>query len=95
MYSQNDTLNNRRNIVFIEAGGLGGYGSINYERLFYTKMKTDFLARIGLSTFNIYDFTNNINPDLLVPLIITGMNGCNHKLEYGIGITITNTKHIY
>jgi hypothetical protein len=91
IFSKNDSLNlNKRNIIYVEAGGVGGYGSLNYERLIITKIKTIFLIRIGLSTYNIYDYTNNFNPDLLVPLIISGTNGQKHKLEYGLGITISN-----
>ena len=38
-----------KNIVFIEALGVGGYGSINYERIVPTKTQVNFGIRAGLS----------------------------------------------
>jgi len=79
-----------KNIIHIEAAGVGGYGSINYERIIPIKSKFKIGARVGLSTYNLKDFTNKFNPDLILPIAITGLFGYNHKLEFGVGQTLSN-----
>jgi hypothetical protein len=88
--SQIDTNRVSRNIFYLEAAGIGGYGSLNYERII--ARKNDFLicARIGISTYNLTDYTTNFNPDFIIPIAINGLYGKNHKFEFGIGQSISN-----
>lgn len=89
-FSQSDSAQGERNILYIEIGGIGGYGSINYERILLNKKCFMFGIRAGLSTYHLKDYKNNYNPDLLIPLSINSYYGKNHKVELGIGQTFTN-----
>ena len=88
--AQSDTIPLRENRLYIEAGGLGGYGSLNYERAFARKQKWDIVARFGISTYNLRDFTDAFNPDIIIPISIIGLYGTTHHLEVGIGQTIAS-----
>ena len=90
VFSQTDTTKLSKNIIYGEVFGAGGYGSINYERIFYTNNRVSVSARIGLGTYHIKDFTGKFNPDLLVPLAINGFHGFEHRAEFGIGQTISS-----
>ena len=81
------------NLIYLEAGGVGGYGSVNYERIIHNKEKLMFALRLGLSSYHILDFTSKLNPDILIPLFISGYFGGNHKIEMGFGQTISNIVH--
>ncbi len=83
-----DTL--LQNIIFLEAGGAAGYGSLNYERFFFQTHQSTVSIRLGLGTYRIKDYTNTINPDIIVPITLYGTFGRNHQLELGMGQTITS-----
>jgi hypothetical protein len=85
VFSQKDTTHIAHNIVYVEIGGIAGYGSLNYERAFFIKTKWTLSARVGISTMNLKDYTNKFNPDILVPFAVYGSYGSNHKAEIGIG----------
>lgn len=87
-FSQTDTLQMVHNFTYIEIGGIGGYGSLNYERLIFNKKNIAFAIRLGLSTYHIKDYTNKFNPDIIIPISLNGYYGNNHKIEMGIGQTI-------
>ncbi|MBK7031060.1 MAG: hypothetical protein IPH45_18480 [Bacteroidales bacterium] len=89
-YSQNDPMKIKQNMIYLEAGGMGGYGSINYERFVFIRQHLAFSVRAGFSTVHWRDFTNTINPDLLFPIAINACLGNDHKLEMGIGQTFTS-----
>lgn len=89
-YSQSKPDKISTNVVFIEIAGLGGYGSLNYEKLLARKNKFRYTARIGLSTYRIRDFTNKFNPDIILPITANALFGNNHKIEIGVGKTYTN-----
>ena len=89
--SQTDETILYKNIIHAEAGGIGGYGSLNYERMFLLPELFSASARIGLSTVRINDYTTRFNPDLLIPLTINGFYGKSHKIHLGFGQLITNT----
>lgn len=74
-----------KSFIFIEAGGVGGYGSLNYERKAVRFGRFDLDLRVGLSTYHIKDFTNSFNPDITVPLVISALYGRNHHIELGAG----------
>lgn len=90
-FSQTVSHSTRRNIVHLEVGGIGGFGSINYERVIPLKNKFAVSGRIGLSTIRVYDFTTQFNPDLLLPLSINGFYGESHKIQVGFGQIIANS----
>lgn len=89
-YSQKETPVRHKNIFHIEAGGIGGYGSLNYEREVPLPGLFTLSGRNGLSTIKLYDFTNKLNPDLLFPVTINGYFGNDHKLQVGFGELITS-----
>ena len=78
------------NLFFIEAGGQGGYGSINYERLIKKNGELHFSARIGLSTYHLQDYTNRFNPDVIIPASLNSYYGNKHNIDLGIGLTFTS-----
>lgn len=88
--SQIDTNQIAKNIIYIEAAGIGGYGSLNYERVVLKKIDLLLCIRVGLSTYNLRDYTTRFNPDILIPIAINGLYGNNHKIEIGIGQMISN-----
>jgi|AntAceMinimDraft_17_1070374.scaffolds.fasta_scaffold25266_2 hypothetical protein len=57
--SKNNNL--RKNAVFLEIGGQGGAGSINYERAFIKKNNFSLNGSIGIGGFSPYTHYNN-NP---------------------------------
>jgi hypothetical protein len=89
-YSQYKSTKIRRNAIFLEAGGLGGYGSINYEKLILHKNLLMSTIRVGISTYHFVDFTNKFNPDIILPVTINVMYGEHHKIELGIGNTFSS-----
>lgn len=75
--------------IFLELGGSGGLGSINFEKQFHKKKNTNFTWRAGLSLAPI---DKNNGTGLVFPLMVnTLIGGKAHKLELGIGQGITFT----
>lgn len=98
VFSQsNQEENTSKNIIYIEGAGAGGYGSLNYERLYFLPSKSDlspskiaFAFRLGASTYYLNDYTDRFNPEIIVPVAFHFLYGKNHKLEMGAGQTITS-----
>jgi hypothetical protein len=88
--SQLDTNYIAQNSIYIEAGGIGGYGSLNYERIIFIKEKLKIGMRIGVSTYNLTDYTIKFNPDIIIPIAINGVYGNKHKIVVGFGQTVSN-----
>lgn len=80
----------KKHTLFIEAGGYGGYGSINYEYLVKKIDHLKFSIRTGFSTYNLNDFTNSFNPDIIIPVGINAYYGSKHNIDVGLGQTITS-----
>lgn len=78
------------NAVYIEALGMGGYGSVNYERLLFYQKKMHLGLRLGIGTYRLRDFEMNFNPDLTVPFSIHAYYGKTHHIEIGAGQTFTS-----
>ena len=75
--------------VFLEIGGSGGLGSVNFEKLFYQKKNTELTWRAGLS---IAPIDKNNGTGIVSPLMIHAILGpSSHKLEFGLGQGITVT----
>jgi len=80
-----------KHMVSIELGGIGGQGSINYERLLYVREKISLRARIGMGSYRIKDFTNRFNPDIIIPFGFTAYFGKKHMGILGFGQAFSNT----
>ena len=81
--------------IYVEIGGSAGVGSVNYENIFNTKGKVDFLYRIGVSGFPI-DKNNGFV--VVLPTTFGALMGNgNNKIEFGIGqgLSITTKGKIY
>ncbi|UCH14728.1 MAG: hypothetical protein JSV22_01895 [Bacteroidales bacterium] len=91
--SQKDSTHFTRNLIYLEVAGVGGYGSVNYERVIYSKKYLMLAMRFGMSSYHIKDYTNKFNPDILIPLSINGFYGKNHKIELDVGQTFANIVH--
>lgn len=77
--------------IVLEAGGIGGYGSINYERAFYLKEKHLLSYKVGFSIFRFKDFERDLNPDLLFPISIQyNRKFNNHRSFLGVGQTVSS-----
>ena len=85
----NDSIQ-KKNSVFIELLGIGGYGSLNFQREFIQVKKIKIGVRIGFSTYNLSDFTTQFNPDIIIPIAINAQYGNKNNLELGLGQVISN-----
>lgn len=74
-----------KNAVYLDLGGTGGFGSLNYSRKFFSINKFGFDAHIGISSTKFRDFQTKFNPQIIVPFGIHGTFGLKHYLEIGIG----------
>ena len=88
--SQLDTNQMSQNTFYLEAGGIGGYGSFNYERIIPVKVNLKAGVTIGISTYKLTDYTTKFNPDIIIPISINGLYGNNHKIEFGVGQTMSS-----
>lgn len=88
-FSQEETAK-RINLLYLEAGGIGGYGSFNYERLFPLPSDFDLSIRAGLSTSRVLDFHQKFNPDLLFPIALNVHHGSVFRVHLGVGQIIAN-----
>lgn len=85
-----------KNTLYIEGAGVGGYGSLNYERIYFfsspsnRSKQTAIACRLGISTYYLNDYTDNFNPEIILPLALHFLYGKSHKLELGIGQTFTS-----
>ena len=94
VWCQTDAKAEFQNILHLEGGGPGGVGSISYERKIFPNSRRQLAASIGVSTYNISDFTNKLNPDVIVPIGLKGLFGNKHKIELGLGQTISSVIHV-
>ena len=83
-----------KNTLYLEGIGIGGYGSVNYERSIIQKNNINLMARIGFGTYHILDYTNRFNPDIIIPIAINATYGKQHHIEFGIGHTIASTVYV-
>lgn len=79
------------NQVFLEIGGVGGFGSINYERILNIQERYKINGTVGFSTYHFVDYNQKINPDLIFPFSLNFLFGNQKmKLETGIGMVFTS-----
>lgn len=80
----------RNNKTYIEAMGVGGFGSINYERKIFQIKNNKFNLRTGIGTFHLIDFENKLNPDFILPLGVHTHFFNHYKIELGLGQTLSS-----
>lgn len=90
LHGQRDCSPSSDQMVYVEALGPGGLGSVNYERILTRAMGVHIGARIGLGALRLMDFTRAINPDLTLPIGITFTKGDRWKPELGAGGALTS-----
>ena len=89
-FSQKDSAKVSNHSVYLEIGGVGGYGSLNYEKNIFHKKDVSLTLRLGMSAYHLMDYRNKLNPDVLIPLLINTRYGKNHQVEFGIGETVSS-----
>lgn len=87
--SQNDSV--AKNAIYLDLGGVGVFGSLNYSRQFLSINKFDFDAHIGISSTKIIDFRTKFNPQIILPFGLHGAFGKTHYLELGVGCAYVNS----
>ncbi|MCP4440435.1 MAG: hypothetical protein GY810_15940 [Aureispira sp.] len=80
-----------KNILYVEGLGIGGFGSINYERILFDipQHKISLSGRLGVGTYNFLDYNHHFNPDLIFPIGIYAFYGKTHHAELGIGYILS------
>ena len=79
----------KRKSAYFEMAGSGGFGSINYEKVFHKKNNTEFTWRAG---FGLAPIDKNNGTGLVFPLMINSIIGQSaHKMEFGLGQGFTIT----
>lgn len=77
--------------IVLDAGGIGGYGSLNYERPFWAKQDFFLSYRVGFSMYRFRDYERKFNPDLLFPITLqVGWRFKSHQVVAGVGQTISS-----
>ena len=89
-----DTISAPANIVYLEALGSGGYGSLNYEHIFLRKDMLSLHIRGGISTYRLRDFELKFNPDIIIPVSAGISYGKTHGVELGIGQAFSSVSEI-
>ncbi|OFZ63405.1 MAG: hypothetical protein A3D92_08940 [Bacteroidetes bacterium RIFCSPHIGHO2_02_FULL_44_7] len=81
-------------LIYVEAGGYGGLGSINYERISYRKQLFQLGPRIGVGFNRFMDYRNKFNPDVSIPFGVNFCYGTKWKAEIGLGTTFSSVVHV-
>lgn len=80
-----------KHTIVLDAGGIGGYGSLNYERTFFSKKDFFISYRVGFSFYRFKDFERKFNPDLFFPINFqAGLKHKSHHAIFGFGQTISS-----
>ena len=78
----------KRNSLYLEIGGSGGFGSFNYESIFKQKKNFRWMFRTGIS--GTYIDKNN-GAAFIFPVMIHCVYGQKHGIDIGIGQALTIT----
>jgi len=57
----------KRNYVSFEYIGPHGFGSVQYERAYIVRDHNQYFLKLGIGSFHIRDFSNKVNPDIIIP----------------------------
>jgi hypothetical protein len=81
-------VNVRRNSLYFELAGSGGFASFNYEWNFKTKNRYRWMLRTGISgTF----VDKNNGAAIIFPVMVHGVYGKIHGLDVGVGQSLSLT----
>ena len=81
----------KKNAVVLDLAGIGGYGSLNYQRIFFSKNNFIFSGKFGFSFFRFRDYERKLNPDLLFPFSLqVNKNWKSHSIIFGVGQTVSS-----
>lgn len=61
----NKTYNN---YLVVDIGGPAGLGAINFDKKIVNVFHLQLYATVGLSTYKLVDYTQQFNPDIIVPI---------------------------
>ena len=78
-----------KNAFFLDLFGIGGIFGINYERRIFRYKQFAMGIQTGISWYELYDFNNRFNPDLIFPFSFNAYYGYIHHLEVGAGPTLS------
>ena len=77
--------------VVLDLGGISAYGSLNYERLLFSKNNNVITGKVGFSSYRLKDFERKFNPDMIFPLSVQYLKKRNnHHAVFGIGQTLSS-----
>ncbi len=80
----------RKNAVYLEVLGSGGWFSLNYERKIWAYKKLSLQLRGGAGTYRLKDYKGQWNPDLVLPFSAIARYGHRHQAELGLGQTLSS-----
>tara|TARA_B100000508_G_scaffold141092_1_gene146463 strand:- start:134452 stop:134928 length:477 start_codon:yes stop_codon:yes gene_type:complete len=87
-YSQDNKIRS----IYLELGGSGGLGSINYEASIFPSLKSDLHRNTWRAGFSVAPIDKNNGTGLVFPIMINSLIGRkNHLLELGVGQGVTIT----
>lgn len=87
---KSDSSQEAKNSLYLDIMGTGGWYSLNYERIVYSKDKLGLGISSGASVTHLRDFDRRFNPDFSIPVSLNAFYGKNHHLEAGIGTTFAS-----
>ena len=86
-----NSLGQRGHGVVLDVGGIGGYGALSYEVVFWEKIPFEVSGKVGFSFYRWRDYERKWNPDLLFPVSVqTRWKWKQHQAVMGIGQTISS-----
>ena len=89
--SQTENKSYTKHYLALEAGGMGGYGSLNYILQTPLAQKWDAELRAGLSSYRLKDHYTSFNPNVIIPVGARLVYGKKHCLSLGLGLIFTST----
>lgn len=92
-HAQKDSASSTH-LIYAEVAGVGGFGSVNYENIFFNKRLFSLSARVGVGTYRLLDFQNKFNPDVIIPIELYGFFGKTHFAEIGLGQVISSIVYV-
>lgn len=89
--SSTNAQDSLRHYIYAEFGGVGYYGSMNYEYSMYPSERIIISPRIGLSAQRLNDYNGRFNPDIVLPIGIHIRNNHRFSFDCGIGALVLST----